>query len=44
MAAPLCVQCLDQLKSRFRPDPVMVKREIETLIEKDYLQRAKEDK
>jgi cullin 3 len=32
-----------QLTSRFRPSPVQIKKRIESLIERDYLARSKED-
>jgi cullin 3 len=39
----LVAEVIDQLKSRFIPSPAMVKKRIEGLIEREYLDRDKED-
>ena len=38
------LQCVQQLKNRFNPNPVIIKKRIESLIERDYLARAPEDR
>lgn len=40
----LCVQTISQVRSRFSPSVHMIKRCIETLMEKQYLQRMDEAK
>ena len=35
---------MDQLKSRFAPNPIVIKKRVESLIERDYLARAPEDR
>ena len=37
-------QCVQQLKNRFNPNPVVIKKRIESLIERDYLARSPEDR
>ena len=37
-------QCVQQLKNRFSPNPVIIKKRIESLIERDYLARSPEDR
>ena len=37
-------QCVQQLKNRFNPNPVVIKKRIEGLIERDYLARSPEDR
>ena len=32
------------LKSRFMPNPITIKKRIESLIERDYLKRSESDK
>lgn len=39
----LVTEAIQQLLSRFRPDPMMIKARIESLIDRDYLARI-EDK
>ena len=39
----LVTETIQQLLSRFKPDPLMIKQRIEGLIERDYLERV-EDK
>ena len=39
----LVTETMQQLLSRFKPDPLMIKQRIEGLIERDYLERV-EDK
>lgn len=36
-------QVTQQLKSRFLPDPSMIKKRIESLIEREFLERDKAD-
>lgn len=40
----LVTECIDQLKSRFPPNAIVIKRRIESLIERDYLARAPDDR
>ena len=40
----IAFQCVQQLKNRFNPNPVIIKKRIESLIERDYLARAPEDR
>lgn len=35
---------MEQLKARFVPSPMIIKKRIEGLIERDYLARAPEDR
>ena len=37
-------QCTDLLRPRFLPSPVVIKKRIEGLIEREYLARATEDR
>lgn len=37
-------QCVQQLKNRFSPNPIIIKKRIESLIERDYLARSPEDR
>uniref|UniRef100_A0A914CCA3 Cullin family profile domain-containing protein n=1 Tax=Acrobeloides nanus TaxID=290746 RepID=A0A914CCA3_9BILA len=39
----LVTEVTNQLKARFMPDPMLIKRRIENLIEREYLQRDEED-
>ena len=39
-----CVQVTSQLQSRFIPDPMVIKRRIEGLIEREYLKRSSSDR
>ncbi len=39
----LVTEVTNQLKSRFLPSPVVIKKRIESLIEREYLARANED-
>lgn len=41
---PPLVQVTSQLQSRFLPDPMVIKRRIEGLIEREYLKRAPSDR
>ncbi len=42
---PICLfQCVQQLRNRFNPNPVIIKKRIESLIERDYLARTQEDR
>jgi cullin 3 len=44
-SSALCtVQVTEQLKSRFLPSPVIIKKRIEGLIEREYLARVPEDR
>ena len=38
------LQCVQQLKNRFTPNPIIIKKRIESLIERDYLARSPEDR
>eukprot|EP00118_Oscarella_pearsei_P022269 m.254467 g.254467 ORF g.254467 m.254467 type:complete len:627 (+) comp40385_c0_seq6:318-2198(+) len=40
----LIAQCIDQLKARFLPNPVVIKKRIESLIEREYLARSQDDR
>ena len=40
----VCCQVTEQLKSRFLPSPVVIKKRIEGLIEREYLARTPEDR
>jgi cullin 3 len=40
----LVAECVQQLKNRFSPNPVIIKKRIESLIERDYLARSPEDR
>jgi cullin 3 len=40
----LVSQCIEQLKARFMPNPVIIKKRIEGLIEREYLARSQEDR
>jgi len=40
----LVTECTEQLKSRFLPSPVVIKKRIEGLIEREYLARTAEDR
>lgn len=40
----LCVQVTQQLRARFLPSPVVIKKRIEGLIEREYLARTPEDR
>lgn len=40
----LVAEVTEQLKSRFMPPPVIIKKRIEGLIERDYLARTPEDR
>ncbi|GAM23440.1 hypothetical protein SAMD00019534_066150 [Acytostelium subglobosum LB1] len=42
--ANLVSEVTSQMQSRFIPNPLMVKKRIESLIEREYLERTKEDK
>lgn len=42
--AALVAEVTEQLKSRFLPSPVIIKKRIEGLIERDYLARAPDDR
>jgi len=37
-------QVIEQLKARFTPSPVVIKKRIESLIEREYLARSSEDR
>lgn len=40
----LITECVEQLKNRFPPNASIIKRRIESLIERDYLSRSPEDR
>jgi hypothetical protein len=40
----LVAEVAQQLQSRFRPDPLVVKKRIEQLIEQEYLKRSEADR
>jgi len=40
----LITECTEQLKSRFLPSPVVIKKRIESLIEREYIARTAEDR
>ena len=40
----LVAECVEQLKNRFPPNAMVIKRRIESLIERDYLARSSEDR
>jgi cullin 3 len=40
----LVAEVIEQLKSRFLPSPVIIKKRIEELVEREYLARAPEDR
>jgi len=40
----LIAECTEQLKSRFLPSPVVIKKRIESLIEREYIARTAEDR
>lgn len=40
----LVAEVTDQLKSRFLPSPILIKKRIESLIEREYLARIPEDR
>ncbi|KAH9488997.1 Cullin-3A [Bulinus truncatus] len=40
----LVAECTEMLKPRFLPSPVVIKKRIEGLIEREYLARAPEDR
>lgn len=40
----LVVECTKQLQSRFLPSPELIKKRIESLIERDYLERSKKSR
>ena len=42
--AQLTTECITQLKARFSPSPIVIKKRIESLIERDYLARATDDR
>ena len=41
--ADLMLQITEQLSKRFMPDPSMIKKRIESLIEREYLERETAD-
>ncbi len=40
----LITECVDQLKNRFPPNAMIIKKRVESLIERDYLARAPDDR
>ena len=40
----LVTECVEQLKNRFPPNAMIIKKRVESLIERDYLARAPEDR
>ena len=40
----LVAECVEQLKNRFPPNAMIIKRRIESLIERDYLSRSPDDR
>jgi cullin 3 len=42
--AQLISEVTKQLSSRFRPNPVVIKKRVESLIEREYLERSESDR
>jgi len=42
--AQLVVEVTKQLQSRFRPNPLFIKKRIESLIDREYLERSQQDR